>query len=46
MYERYLQNRGWDRGEAYERYKRKRVEVKRLVKEAKKETDERCGGIL
>ena len=42
-YERYLQDRG---REAYEEYKRKRAEVKRLIKEAKKEADERWGSRL
>ena len=43
LFEKYLQNR--ERG-AYEVYKRKRGEVKRLIKEAKREADERWGSNL
>ena len=43
LYERYLQERDLD---AYERYKRKRNEVKRVIKDAKDEANERWGGRL
>ena len=43
LYERYLQDIG---RETYEEYKRKRIEVKRLIKEAKKEAGERWGSRL
>ena len=46
MHEKYLQYRGSHRGEAYDGYKRKKVEVQGLAKEATKEADERGGSNL